>query len=81
MSAVTNFGRPTAATSNRRGVWKARSFVCEWQMVTVAPACSSSIAIGLPTMLERPMTTASFALQIDAGFLEQLGRRHAGCLG
>ena len=29
-----------------------------WQMVTVALAASSSIAIGLPTMLLRPMTTA-----------------------
>ncbi len=35
-----------------------RSRVFEWQMVTVAPALSSSNAMGLPTMVERPMTTA-----------------------
>ena len=34
------------------------SGVREWQMVTVASRCSSSIAIGLPTMSLRPMTTA-----------------------
>jgi hypothetical protein len=55
---------PSAATRmSARRVWKARSRVCEWQMVTVAPACISSIAIGLPTMFERPMTTASLPLR------------------
>ncbi len=41
----------------------ARSRVCEWQMVTVAPAFfdfwSSIAAIGLPTMFPRPRITAS----------------------
>ena len=36
----------------------ARFGVREWQMVTVASRCSSSSAIGLPTMSLRPMTTA-----------------------
>ena len=36
----------------------ARSAVREWQIVTVACRCSSSSAIGLPTMSLRPMTTA-----------------------
>jgi hypothetical protein len=35
-----------------------KSTVREWQMVTVACACSSSNAIGLPTMSLRPTTTA-----------------------
>ena len=36
----------------------ARSRVCEWQTVTVAFFCISSSAAGLPTMFERPTTTA-----------------------
>ena len=36
----------------------ARSAVALWQMVTVALACKSSSAIGLPTVLLRPITTA-----------------------
>ena len=35
-----------------------RSTVREWQMVTVACACSSSSAMGLPTISLRPTTTA-----------------------
>ena len=35
-----------------------RLAVWEWQMVTVAFLASSSMAAGLPTMLDRPMTTA-----------------------
>ena len=35
----------------------ARSWVREWQTSTVAFAASSSSAIGLPTMLLRPITT------------------------
>ncbi len=59
MSALTKRGRPTAATrmSACRQI-SARLGVAEWQMVTVAEACSSSRAIGLPTMLLRPITTA-----------------------
>ena len=37
---------------------RGRSPVREWQIVTVACRCSSSSAIGLPTMSLRPMTTA-----------------------
>ena len=36
----------------------ARSGVFEWQIVTVASRCSSSIAIGFPTISLRPITTA-----------------------
>ena len=52
-------GRPMAATrmSAVRAI-AGRSRVREWQIVTVAFLCSSSAAIGLPTMSERPMTTA-----------------------
>ena len=42
-----------------------------WQMVTVALACKSSIAIGLPTILLRPITTACLPRR-DAGALDQL---------
>jgi hypothetical protein len=60
MSPVTNLGLPMAATRmSARRVWKLRSRVPEWHTVTVAPAAVRSIAIGLPTMLERPITTAS----------------------
>ena len=48
-------------------------------MVTVAWRCSSSSAIGLPTMSLRPMTTARVPLDRDAGAVEQLddARRRA----
>ena len=60
MSPVTKRGLPIAATRmSARRVWKARSLVFEWHTVTVAPALVSSAAIGLPTMFERPITTAS----------------------
>ena len=52
-----------AGRSRRRGCplpppRAGRSVVREWQIVTVACRCSSSSAIGLPTMSLRPMTTA-----------------------
>ena len=58
-SGVTNAGRPIAATrmSASRAI-AGRSRVREWQIVTVAFLCSSNAAIGLPTMSERPITTA-----------------------
>ncbi len=59
-SAPTISGRPTAATrmSARRAIiaWP-RLFECT--IVTVQSAAYSNAAIGLPTMLERPRTTAS----------------------
>ena len=59
ISAVTNFALPTAATTtSARATTSLRFFVCEWQTVTVAFSLSISIAIGLPTMLDRPTTTA-----------------------
>ena len=59
MSAVTRPGEPTAATSTSASRHTAaRSRVREWQCVTVAFAASSSCAIGLPTRIERPSTTA-----------------------
>ena len=58
-------GLPIAATRiSARRQWPLRSLVCEWHTVTVAPACMSSIAIGLPTMFERPTTTASLPLRL-----------------
>ncbi len=64
MSAVTVLGRPAAAIIiSARLVWAAMFFVLVWQMVTVALPVSlfwiSMFAIGLPTMLLRPMTTTS----------------------
>lgn len=59
MSAVMMLRRPTAATMmSASRVWAARSRVLLLQIVMVAPDCSSSIAIGLPTMFEAPTTTA-----------------------
>src|SRR5207244_1295660 len=56
---VTSFARPTAATSmSALRATFSRSRVFEWQMVTVASFCNRSSASGLPTMFERPMTTA-----------------------
>ena len=60
MSPVTRRGLPVATTStSARRVCPARSRVREVQMVTVALRWSSMSAIGLPTMLLRPTTTAS----------------------
>ena len=53
-------GLPVATTStSARRVCAARSRVLELQIVMVAPACSSSMAMGLPTMLLAPTMTAS----------------------
>ena len=58
-AGVTNPGRPIAATRmSASAATRGRSTVREWQTVTVACRCSSSSAIGLPTMSLRPMTTA-----------------------
>ena len=63
MSAVIKRGLPMAATRiSARRVCAARSAVRLWQMVTVAFSCKSSSAMGLPTMLLRPTTTASLPL-------------------
>ncbi|MNK49217.1 hypothetical protein D3C87_680600 [compost metagenome] len=60
MSGVIMWGRPTAATTRSASrTLAARSRVREWQRVTVASALVSSMAMGLPTMTERPTTTAS----------------------
>ena len=59
MSAVRRLRLPTAATiTSAWRVMAPRSCVALWQMVTVALLASSIMAIGLPTMLLRPMTTA-----------------------
>jgi hypothetical protein len=50
---------PMAATRmSARRHSSARFDVLEWQMVTVALACSNSRAMGFPTMSLRPTTTA-----------------------
>jgi hypothetical protein len=73
MSAVSTLRLPTAATTmSACRVWWPRSGVALWQMVTVALACSSSIAIGLPTMLLRPITTACLPRGSHADGLEHL---------
>ena len=59
ISAPITCRRPTAATRmSASSVWRSRSWVREWQIVTVAFAWSSRCAIGLPTMIDRPTTTA-----------------------
>ena len=72
-SIVTNAGRPIAATRmSASRATEANATVREWQIVTVACRCSSSSAIGLPTMSLRPMTTARAPAIGDARALEQL---------
>ena len=59
MSSVTKpGGRWRQRGLSAACVYAARLAVRLWQMVTVADAFSSSIAMGLPTMSERPSTTA-----------------------
>ena len=59
-SPRTISGRPTAANSrSARRATAGRSRVFECATVTVAFSASSSWISGLPTMLERPTTTAS----------------------
>src|SRR2546425_4216628 len=59
MYLVMRLGLPAAATRmSARFVWPARFLVLVWQMVTVAFRFNSSNAVGLPTMLLRPTTTA-----------------------
>jgi PAS domain S-box-containing protein len=65
MSAVSTLRLPTAATiTSACRVMAFRSGVALWQMVTVAFCCSSIMAMGLPTMLERPITTACLPLRL-----------------
>ena len=72
-SRVTNAGRPIAATRiSAVRATAGKSTVREWHTVTVASRCSSSIAIGLPTMSLRPITTACLPFHRDALALEQL---------
>ena len=64
MSAVTVLRRPTAATmTSACKVMALRLTVRLWQMVTVAFCAKSIKAMGLPTMLLRPMTTACLPLK------------------
>ena len=75
MSPVTMRGLPVATTrTSARRVWLARSRVFEVQIVTVALRLSSMIAIGLPTMLLRPTTTASLPCQLHPDAVQH---RHA----
>ena len=74
-------GRPIAATRmSASRVIAPRSRVFEWQMVTVAFWCSSSMAAGLPTMSLRPTTTACWPADGNVAALENLdnSRRRAG---
>ena len=58
-----------------------RSRVRRWAMVTVQLSPSSSCAIGLPTMFERPITTASCAGEVAELGLEQHAGSRAACRG
>ncbi len=58
-AGVTKPARPIATTRmSAVAATRGRSAVREWQIVTVALACRSISAIGLPTMSLRPITTA-----------------------
>ncbi len=58
-SPVTRARRPIAATRmSAVAATRASSTVLEWQTVTVQCSRNNSTAIGLPTMLLRPSTTA-----------------------
>ena len=58
-SPLTMFGRPTAATTiSAPRTTSGKSRVRLWAMVTVQLSPSNSSAIGLPTMFDRPITTA-----------------------
>mmetsp|Transcript_27223 Transcript_27223/g.84631 ORF Transcript_27223/g.84631 Transcript_27223/m.84631 type:complete len:308 (+) Transcript_27223:1228-2151(+) len=55
----TKPARPTAATTTSASlIMEAGSFVREWTTVTVASLACKSAATGMPTMLDRPTTTA-----------------------
>ncbi len=75
MSAVTRLRRADGSNHDvGLRVTAARSRVALWQMVTVALAASSIMAIGLPTMLLRPMTTACLprsATPVDSSIFMQ----------
>src|SRR5919198_3738081 len=59
IAPVTSFARPTAATRmSALRAMSCRSRLFEWHTVTVASRARSSSASGLPTIFERPMTTA-----------------------
>ena len=58
-SGVTMAARPMAATTmSARRTSSGKFLVFEWHTVTVALACISRSAMGLPTMSLRPMTVA-----------------------
>mmetsp|Transcript_4608 Transcript_4608/g.29207 ORF Transcript_4608/g.29207 Transcript_4608/m.29207 type:complete len:268 (-) Transcript_4608:236-1039(-) len=55
----TRRGEPAPAmTMSASFTMRSMNLVLEWQMVTVASSFTRSMAAGMPTMLERPMTTA-----------------------
>ena len=70
-------GRPIAATRiSARRHSAARSRVREWATVTVQWAASSRAATGLPTMLERPITSARRPARSSPSV--RRNRQHAG---
>src|SRR5215831_18510068 len=76
-SPRTISGRPMAATStSARRQTEGRSLVREWVMVTVAFSAKRSCATGLPTMFERPATTASRPASVNG-----LGKNHTAHRG
>jgi len=61
-SMALNFGKLLGACELR--MWEVHAIsVREWQIVTVACRSSSISAIGLPTIVDLPTTTAFFALK------------------
>ena len=73
--------RPLRRRRRRARSRRARSRVREWQIVTVAFACRSSSATGLPTMSLRPITTAFAPCELDVGTRRGARRTPSGVPG
>ena len=64
-------GRSRRPEYRRAGRCRGMSRLLEWASVTVQSSASSNAAIGLPTMLERPRTTASAPLSSGCAVAQQ----------
>ena len=80
-SPLTISGRPTAATTiSAPRTTSGRSLVRLWATVTVQLAPISNSAIGLPTMFDRPITTALLPLRSPSSAWSNL-RQPSGVQG
>ena len=78
---VMNPGFPTADMRRSADrVFPARSLVFEWQTVTVAPALRRRTAMGRPTSIDLPTTTASLP-STGMPYSRKEGHDPEGCTG